>query len=143
MSKLIDLIKKCWASEVLRYIFWGGCTTLVNLGVYYLLRFATAWNFNVINVISVSMAILFAYFVNSRSVFRSKAADFSARFAEFAKFVGARLSTLVIEVGGVWLMVSAMHIPDRIGKLIVQFVVLALNYVFSKFLVFTKGKKKS
>jgi putative flippase GtrA len=54
------------------------------------------------------------------------------------KFVGARLSTMVIEVGGVWLMADVMQMNDLIAKFIIQFIVLALNYIFSKFLVFKK-----
>lgn len=116
---------------------------MVNLACYYLLRLFTAINMNVANTISVAVAILFAYFVNSRFVFKSEAVDFGQRFGEFTKFVSARLSTMVIEVGGVWLMVDFMHINDLIAKFVIQFIVLALNYVFSKFLVFTKKDKKA
>lgn len=143
MKKIKELIIKCWNNDVLRYIFFGGCTTLVNLGCYYLLRLATPINMNVANTISVAAAILFAYFVNSRFVFESKAETFGERFLEFAKFIGARLSTMVIEVGGVWLLVDLMHINDFIAKFVIQFIVLALNYIFSKFLIFTKKDKKA
>ena len=51
----------------------------------------------------------------------------------FCKFVSARLVTMVIEVGGVWLLVSVMGLNDMIGKFLTQFIVLILNYVFSKF----------
>lgn len=143
MKKIKELIIKCWNNDVLRYIFFGGCTTLVNLACYYILRLLTSINMNVANTISVAVAILFAYFVNSRFVFESEAVDFGQRFGEFTKFVSARLSTMVIEVGGVWLMVDFMHINDLIAKFVIQFIVLALNYVFSKFLVFTKKDKKA
>lgn len=143
MKKIKELIIKCWSNDVLRYIFFGGCTTLVNLLCYYVLRLFTEINMNVANTISVITAILFAYFVNSRFVFKSEAQNFEQRFREFAKFVGARLSTMVIEVGGVWLMVDFMHINDLAAKFVIQFIVLALNYVFSKFLVFTKKEEKA
>ena len=125
MKKLKELIIKCWNNDVLRYIFFGGCTTLVNLVCYYTLRLTTPINMNVANTISVFLSILFAYFVNSRFVFR---------------FVGARLSTMVIEVGGVWMMADVLHINDLIAKFVIQFIILVLNYIFSKFLVFTKKK---
>lgn len=138
MKKLKELILKCWNNDVLRYIFFGGCTTLVNLITYYALRLATPLNMNIANTISVTVAILFAYVVNSRFVFCSTAETFGQKFEEFAKFIGARLSTMVIEVGGVWLMVDFLHINDLIAKFVIQFIVLALNYIFSKFLIFTK-----
>lgn len=141
MNKLKELILKCWNNDVLRYIFFGGCTTLVNLGCYYALRLTTQMNMNIANTISISVAIIFAYFVNSRFVFCSTAQNFTQKFGEFIKFVSARLSTMVIEVGGVWLMVDFMHINDLLAKFVIQFIVLALNYVFSKFLIFTKSKE--
>lgn len=142
MKKLIqwikDLILWCWNNPVMKYIFFGGCATLVNLGSYYILRLTTDLDINVANTISVIIAILFAYFTNSTFVFKSKASGFKERFFEFVKFVSARLVTMVIEVGGVWLMVDVLRMNDYIAKFLIQFIVLALNYVFSKFLIFTK-----
>ena len=143
MKKIKELIIKCWNNDVMRYIFFGGCTTLVNLVCYYALRLFTAINMNVANTIAVAVSILFAYFVNSRFVFESEATSFRQHFGEFVKFVSARLSTMVIEVGGVWLMVDFMHINDLIAKFVIQFIVLALNYIFSKFLIFTKKEEKA
>ena len=143
MKKIKELIIKCWNNDVLRYIFFGGCTTLVNLITYYALRLVTQINMNVANTISVAVAILFAYFVNSRFVFLSQAETYCQRFHEFVKFIGARLSTMIIEVGGVWLLVDLMKMNDFIAKFVIQFIVLALNYVFSKFLIFTRKEKKA
>ena len=141
-KKVKDLIMWCWNNDVMRYIFFGGCTTLVNLGTYYALRLTTNMDLNVANTISVIAAILFAYFTNSRFVFESKAASFKERFSEFIKFISARVITMVIEVGGVWLMADIMHMNDYIAKFVIQFIVLALNYIFSKFLIFTKNNQK-
>ena len=60
----------------------------------------------------------------------------------FGKFIGARLATMVIEVGGVWLLVEQLHMNDMLGKFATQFVVLVLNYIFSKFLVFTTERSE-
>ena len=142
MKKLLtvmkDLILWCWNNPVMRYIFFGGCATLVNLGSYYVLRLTTDLSINVANTISVIIAIIFAYFTNSTFVFESKATTFQDKFYEFIKFVSARLITMVVEVGGVWLMADVIHMNDYIAKFLIQFIVLALNYVFSKFLIFTK-----
>lgn len=138
IKKIWDLIMWCWNNPVLKYIFFGGCATLVNLGSYYVLRLTTRLEVNVANTISVCIAILFAYFTNSRFVFESKAVLLKDKFSEFVKFVSARLVTMVIEVGGVWLMVDMLHINDYVSKFLIQFIVLALNYIFSKFLIFTK-----
>ena len=138
IKKIKELILWCWNNPVLKYVFFGGCATLVNLGTYYIIRLVTDIDINVANTISVCIAILFAYFTNSRFVFESKAATFKEKFSEFVKFISARMLTMVVEVGGVWLMVDFLKINDYISKFLIQFIVLALNYVFSKFLIFTK-----
>lgn len=140
MKKIKDLFWTCYNNSVLRYIFFGGLTTLVNLLTFFVTVTLLHMNREVGNVISVVAAILFAYFTNSRFVFESRADSFKGRFNEFVKFVGARISTMVIEVGGVWFFAEIIHMNDFVAKIIIQFVVLALNYVFSKFLVFTKKK---
>ena len=80
--------------------------------------------------------------VNSKYVFQDKCETLKDHVQPFCKFVSARLVTMVIEVGGVWLLVSVMGLNDMIGKFLTQFIVLILNYVFSKFFVFTTGKSK-
>lgn len=137
---MISFIKKLYANDVVRYIFFGGCTTVVNLAAFFLLRQAGVQR-EIANVISIILAIVFAYVVNSKYVFLDKCETLKDHIRPFCKFVGARLSTMVIEVGGVWFFAEIVHLNDMVGKLIIQFVVMALNYVFSKFLVFTSGRK--
>lgn len=137
-----QLIKKLYASSVVRYVFFGGCTTLVNLISFYVLRKLKV-GLNIANMISIILAILFAYVVNSRFVFQDKCQTLADHIRPFCKFVSARLMTMVIEVGGVWLLVAKLGMNDMVGKFATQFIVLILNYVFSKFFVFTTGKKNS
>ena len=137
-----QLIKKLYASSVVRYVFFGGCTTLVNLISFYVLRKLRV-GLNIANVISIILAILFAYVVNSRFVFQDKCQTLADHIRPFCKFISARLMTMVIEVGGVWLLVAKLGMNDMVGKFATQFIVLILNNVFSKFFVFTTGKKNS
>ena len=141
--KLLLWIKKwffiCYNNNILRYIFYGGLTTLVNWGVFFLFRRLLKVPFSAANTISVIAAILFAYFVNSRFVFRSEAVTLPQRFAEFARFVGGRAVTMLLEIGGGWLLVDVLHMNETLVKVvIIQILVLVLNYVISKFFVFTK-----
>ena len=53
------LIKKLYASDVVRYVFFGGCTTLVNLVSFFLLRQAGVQR-DLANVISIILAICFS-----------------------------------------------------------------------------------
>lgn len=134
------IIKTLYENSVVRYVFFGGCTTMVNLISFYVLRrLHTA--LQTANVISIILAILFAYVVNSRFVFQDKCDTLRDHIRPFCKFISARLATMVIEIAGVWLLVSFMGLNDMIGKFLTQFVVLILNYIFSKFFVFTTGRE--
>lgn len=133
-----NLIVWCWNNAVMRYIFLGGCATLVNLGCYYILRLTTGLDINTANVISIATAIVFAYFTNSKFVFESEANTLKEKFNEFIKFISARLMTMGIEIGGVWFMAEVLKINDYIAKFVIQFIVLVLNYIFSKCFVFKK-----
>lgn len=141
MKKLKALILHFYQNDVIRYVFFGGCTTLVNLVCFFVLRKCRV-ELNTANLISIITAILFAYVVNSRYVFQDKCETFKDHIRPFCKFISARLVTMVIEVGGVWLLVEVCKMNDMAGKFITQFIVLALNYIFSKFFVFTTGKSK-
>ena len=141
MKKLKALILHFYQNDVIRYVFFGGCTTLVNLVCFFVLRKCRV-ELNIANLISIITAILFAYVVNSRYVFQDKCETFKDHIRPFCKFISARLVTMVIEVGGVWLLVEMCKMNDMAGKFITQFIVLALNYIFSKFFVFTTGKSK-
>lgn len=131
-----NTIYKFWNNPVTKYIFFGVCTTLVNFVSYYILRRFTELDFNVANILSILVSILFAYFTNSRFVFESQANTFKQRFNEFVKFISARISTLLVEVGGVWFLVSIVGIDDLLSKMLITVMVLVLNYILSKFLVF-------
>lgn len=134
------LILKMYENDVIRYIFWGGCTTLVNLVSFYLMRIA-GLPLMAANIISIILAILFSYVVNSRFVFHDSCETLKDHIQPFVKFISARLVTMVIEVGGVWLLAVVMGFHDMVAKFCTQFLVLVLNYIFSKFLIFTTGKK--
>lgn len=134
------LILKMYENDVIRYIFWGGCTTLVNLVSFYLMRIA-GLPLMAANIISIILAILFAYVVNSRFIFHDSCETLKDHIQPFVKFISARLVTMVIEVGGVWLLAVVMGFHDMVAKFCTQFLVLVLNYIFSKFLIFTTGKK--
>ena len=138
MSEIVLKIKKYAFSEGARYTAAGICTTLVSIGSYAILcRFMSVF---VSNVISISTAIVFAYIVNKLFVFRSHCDSFPAVASECARFIGARLSTMAIEVGGVFLMYDIMHFNKMSSKLAAQVIVFISNYLISKFLVFSGVK---
>ena len=131
-SRLISLL----TSEGMRYLFIGGCTTLVNLVVYAVLCRVVRLNVNISNIISVSVSILFAYVTNKLVVFRSHCSSPGELAAECARFIGARLATMVIEVGGVFVLYNILHQNEMVAKLATQVLVVIGNYFISRFIVF-------
>ena len=137
---MMKRILQLYENNILRYVFFGGCTTLVNLASFYILRKAGA-GLNTANIISIILAILFAYVVNSHFVFRDRPGSFTGYVSSFARFIGARLLTMAVEVGGVWLLVDRLCMQDMAGKSVTQVIVLILNYIFSRFFVFRSQTK--
>lgn len=146
-DKLTELVKKY--REPIAYLFFGGLATLLNIVLYVLFKTlfgyeaANSWG----NVADNVLCILFAYFTNRIWVFRSKAHG-SAALREFGSFVACRLGTLVVDaaimfVGGN--LVGPALVPAAylglwgVGvKVFSNVIVVVLNYVFSKLLIFKK-----
>ena len=139
---MTTLIKKLYASDVVRYVFFGGCTTLVNLVSFFLMRQAGVQR-DLANVISIILAILFAYVVNSKFVFQDKCETLKDHIRPFCKFVGARGVTMVIEVAGVWFFAEIIHMNDMAGKFITQFVVMTLEETLKQIKPLNEEKMKT
>lgn len=140
-----EKIIKLYHSEGLRYLFIGGCTTLVNLILFWLLTevagMETKLLMTVANVISVVVSILFAYIANKLFVFESHVDTMLELVTEFLKFIGGRAATMILEVGGVYLLVNMIGQDKMIGKLETQVLVILGNYFISKWFVFTKTER--
>lgn len=133
-----NLIRKISQNNAFRYIFAGALTTFVNFFVFTLLCKIFLLDVNISNIVSVILSILFAYVINKLYVFEAKTKNFKDLFFEFFKFVSARGVTMLIEVGGVFVLYSILNIDELVSKLIINVIVLILNYIISKFLVFKK-----
>ena len=138
----MDTIKSMYGKykEIVNYLIVGVLTTVVSLAVYYgcVLTFLNPENpvqLQAANIISWVAAVTFAYFTNRKYVFESKNKDKSV---EALKFVGSRLTTLLIDMSCMFLLVTVAGISDKIAKLVVQVIVTVSNYILSKFLVFRK-----
>jgi len=139
MRKLVKfLFGKDLGSETIRYLAVGAITTVVNFAVFTLLYQAIKLNVTVSNVISISVAIVFAYAANKLVVFRRRSDSLAELALEFCKFVGSRLFTMALEVGAVELFYGALGLDARLGKLSAQAIVVIVNYLISKLIVFRK-----
>ena len=122
--------------EIISYLVFGVLTTLVNLVIFYVLD--RLMNYLVANVIAWIGAVIFAYVVNKLFVFESDRRDPRGLLFEISTFFAARLFSLGLEEGILFLFVTQMGYSDRIVKLIAQIIVVIFNYVASKLVIFRK-----
>lgn len=136
LEKIGVLIKKYW--DVLSYLFFGILTTLVNYAVYLPLYNLVGASGSVSNIIAWVVSVAFAFLTNKPFVFQSH--DWSAKIVlpELTKFVGCRLGSGALETGAIFLLVDCIHLNGNVVKLVTSILVVVLNYVASKLLVFRK-----
>lgn len=125
--------------SIITYLVFGVLTTVVNYLVYYPLYNAAGLSAAISNSVSWAAAVVFAYFTNKLFVFESKTWDAKVALPEFLKFVGLRLASGVAETGLLLVFVDLLRFNGNIWKIITSILVVILNYVFSKFLVFKKS----
>ncbi len=123
--------------EVLLYLFFGVCTTLVNIVVYYLcdlVGLGTA----AATCIAWIISVLFAYITNRLYVFASKAFGAVAVLREAVSFIFYRAVTGVFDLAFMVVAVDLLKGNGLIMKIASNVIVIILNYVFSKLLIFKK-----
>ena len=136
VEKLKNLIHRYY--DVLVYLVFGVLTTLVDWLVY-----LPCYNFLLLssavsNVLAWAAAVAFAYVTNKPFVFHSH--DWSARtvIPELTKFIGTRLGSGGLETLVLLVFVDLLQGNGNAWKLLTSVLVVALNYIGSKLLVFRK-----
>ena len=136
IAKIRAIIEKYW--DILSYLFFGALTTLVNYLVYFpcynLLHLSTVAS----NVIAWVVAVAFAYLTNKPFVFKSHDWSMKTVAPELAKFVGCRVGSGLLETALLFLTVDLLRWNGNLMKIILSVMVVILNYVGSKLLVFRK-----
>ena len=139
-------IKKLYLKykEIINYLIFGVLTTIVSLLTYYLLVL-TILNPNnpielqIANIISWITCVTFAYITNRKYVFNSKDKNITK---EIIKFYSSRLTTLFLDMILMYIFVTKLQFNDKIIKIIAQILIIILNYILSKLLVFKKNKEE-
>ena len=136
LNNILALLRK--HRELVSYVFWGVMTTVVNYAVYFLLTEGFQVYYLTGNIIAWAVSVLFAYFVNKLYVFQSRDWAWRVALRELWQMVASRLFSLGLEMGILWLFVDKLHYNDAIVKLCANVVVVVVNYVLSKFIIFKK-----
>ena len=120
--------------EVLLYLFFGALTTVVSWGSFYLLHYPIGWNEHIANLLSWVAAVLFAFLTNRTWVFSAK----GSFLRKMLLFFAARLTTLGVEEVFLLVFTTLLKKEAMPVKIVGNLLVLVLNYVFSKLIVFRK-----
>ena len=132
--------------ELILYVLFGAGTVAVDVGLYALLvdRTGIRWA----NGLGWCGAVAFAFFTNKFFVFRTGGRGPARALREGAEFLGARLASLLVQVWGVDFLVrhgldqTVLGVTGGLSKALVTVVVIVMNYVLSKFLIFRTPSKE-
>ena len=128
--------------EILNYLIFGVLSTIVSFTSYFIFARLLKIDEVISSGMSWACAVLFAYVTNKLFVFESKTNTLKDFLLEMGSFFLARVvSGILCDVGTFALMVKVLHINDLIAKIVTQVMVVIVNYIFSKFLIF-KNKAK-
>ena len=139
MKKIWTLYKKY--EELINYLVVGVMTTVISWITYAVCRLVM----NVDNAIIMQIAVflrwfagvVFSYFMSRKFVFKSKNPKI---LKEAIDFTTARIVTLFLDMFIMWILPTVFHVNDWIATFISAVLVIIMNYIFSKFIVFRKKK---
>lgn len=137
-----QLIQRLLRNEIIRYTIAGGVVTLTNaIGYFLLLEYGVLYT--TANVISLILSKTVGYFLNKFWVYHSHTASFYRMVLELLRFIIARAFTGLIDFFGVIMLVEFIGMGERVSKIIIMVIVIALNYILGKKAVFKEGDKKN
>ena len=122
--------------DILLYLIFGVLTTVVNYLVYLPCYNLLGWSAGVSNVLAWVIAVAFAFLTNKPFVFKSHDWTWKTVWPELSKFVGCRIGSGVLETAILLLCVDILGWNGNVWKLATAVLVIILNYIGSKFLVF-------
>jgi putative flippase GtrA len=119
--------------ELILYVVFGAFTFFVNLISYFFFANILNINYLISNAIAWFLSVLFAYVTNRTWVFESKSPKI---LKEMSLFFGGRIFSGVVDMVLMYTFIDLLVFDDTISKIVVQIIVIVLNYIFSKLIVF-------
>ena len=142
MFGLIRVLWRLCISHTGLYLFFGVCTTLLNLVLFLAFFHLCKWPAWVSNTVAWWPSVVFAWWTNRLWVFNARRnVSWGFLWWELMAFTGSRLSTGVVDVLLIWLTVDVARWNELAMKILVGIFVVVLNYAISRWLVFRKGEK--
>jgi putative flippase GtrA len=143
MEKLLTLLKKY--KEIIMYLIFGVMTTAVSLLVYSLAVKLFFFGITAASAVSWVIAVSFAFVTNKLFVFESRSREVKTVLREAVSFFAARIVSGVVEIFLpellfiIGLDFSLFGVKGIVAKIIVNLIVIIMNYIFSKLFVFKKA----
>ena len=136
--KLITVYKKY--KEQILYLFFGGLTTVVNFVAYFICTRLFSLDELTSSVIGFVLSVMFAYVTNRKYVFESKKTGAKNVLLEMGSFYLARLFSGGVDLLIVFVFVTLLAQNDIVVKILSNVIVIILNFILSKLIVFKKEK---
>jgi len=134
MEKLKNIYLKY--RQPIVYLINGGLTTAVNFVVYIVLKRVLGINVLVANTIAWIISVIYAFVTNKKIVFR----DNQGVLKQFIMFAGLRIISYILEELSLFVFVVQLEFNDITVKIIVSVLIVIINYIFSKFIIFKKNE---
>lgn len=119
--------------ELVLYVIFGTFTFFVNLITYFLFQSVLGINYLISNILAWFFSVLFAYITNRIWVFESKSPNI---LKEASLFFGGRIFSGAVDTALMYLFIDVLTLGNAFSKIVVQVIVIILNYIFSKLIVF-------
>ena len=139
MIKLVLRLMKKYQS-LISYAVFGVLTTVVNIVTYSICYNRMGIGNTPSNVIAWILAVAFAYVTNKLWVFDSKSWEFQVLKREILAFISCRLATGVLDIVIMFVCVDLLGMHAMLMKILSNVLVIVLNYVFSKLIIFKKNR---
>lgn len=128
--------------NVIPYLFFGVCTTAVNVVSYWIFAYPLGIEIMPSTVLAWSLAVLFAYVTNRKWVFHGEAHGMTEIGKEMALFFACRLGTGLLDWLCMLIFAEWLGMDDVFVKAAADIAVIILNYLASKFVIFRKKPLK-
>jgi polyisoprenyl-phosphate glycosyltransferase len=133
------IFRKYWGllKEILRvplfgFLFFGGLSTIVNYGVFYLLYALAGLNYLLSSGAGYASGVLFSFGFNRAVSFQSK----GKAHHELAKYFAVYTASLLISLGLLWLLVDKAGMNALLANILVIIVTTCTNFLGCKWFVF-------
>lgn len=136
IKKVFDKYK-----DIIPYAVFGVLTTLVNILAYWIMAHPLNMGVMPSTIVAWVAAVFFAYVTNRKWVFHSEANSTKAIAKEIISFFVCRLATGIVDWGCMFIFVDKLHLNDVIVKTAANVLVIILNYVASKLVIFKHSKE--